>query len=485
MLRFTKRQSPSSPLGTVEPGVDDSKRKRRSASSKSMLNAYYMTFSESTRRLMWMATLVGIFFMERRRTRIRNALNLDGTSVLTGIMIETPEDGAMHHANRVPRKFTNITTGSIPFGNSQACFNMIQAEVKCMLDFPFVDLREFRKDYRYERLKQVLPLPDNDVGAVLTQRGIGNSHEDGNQDRAFILAPFYPFSNPVLSTDFFMAVFDGHGEYGHVIAQSAMDQFPVTLAKELNLAKKTSDAVHELMTQVLIHTFRKVDSQVPDIDLSGTTATVTLKLGEYLHIANVGDSRTFIVLYQKDKETTKFIYSTTPDTADVPSERERILGMGGSIYLPPPGPRGVQQSTRVFVTTVDADTNETQSFVLENSRSIGDRAVKDRGVVCEPKVASLHLPSVWQNHPEEEMFIFAATDGLLDKMAIQHIADRLAASLYREDTVSPLETIEGIILDANQIWEHSRTLNDENELLSYRDDITLAVVKVSRETNAA
>jgi serine/threonine protein phosphatase PrpC len=432
-----------------------------------------------------MATLVVIFFMERRRTRIRNALNLDGTSILTGIMIETPEDWAMYHVNPVPRQFTNITTGSMPFGNSQACFNIIQSEVKCMLDYPFVDLREFRKDYRYERLKQVLPLPDNDASAVLTQRGIGNSHEDGNQDRAFILSPFYPFSNPGQSKDFLMAVFDGHGDYGHVIAQSAMDKLPVTLAMELNLAKQTIDAVHELMTQVLIHTFRKVDSQVPDIDLSGTTATVTLKLGEYLHIANVGDSRTFIVLYQKDKGTTKFFFSTTVDTADVPAERERILGMGGSIYVPPPGPRGVKQSTRVFVNTVDAVTNETQSFVLENSRSIGDRAVKDRGVVCEPRVASLHLPSVWQNHPEEELFIFSATDGLLDKMAIQLIADRLAASLYRDDTVSPLETIEGIILDANQIWEHSRTLNDKNELMTYRDDITLAVVKVSRETIAA
>lgn len=488
MQRLAKRSNPSaSPSSKVEADLghavqlDDLKRNRQTTRSARIFGkTYLVTVSESTRRMIWLGTLVILFFMERRRTRIRNSLNLEGTTVITGILIETTEDG--NQASRMLNKFSNVTVGQIPFQETEACHNLITTNKECILYYPFADLREFRNSHPHERLKQVLTLPDNDSSAVLTQRGIGVNHEDGNQDRAIIISPSYPFSDPGISSDFLMALFDGHGLYGHHISQAAMTELPATLATELRKAKKARNgAVHELMTEVLIHTFRNVDKDVPDVDLSGTTAAVTLKLGEYLHIASVGDSRTFVVLYNKEKDTTKFFYSTTPDTPEVPTERDRILGMGGSIYLPPPGPRGIRLPPRVYVTLVYQETNESESFALENSRSIGDRAVKDRGVVCEPKVASLHLPSLWNNHPGEEVFVFSATDGLLDKMAVQIVADRIAGALYRQDTVSPLETIEGIILDANQIWEHSRTVSDKNELVNYRDDITLTVVKVQDE----
>jgi serine/threonine protein phosphatase PrpC len=460
---------------------EDSKSKRRARSSKILWHVFQMSVSESTRRIMWLGTLVIIFVMERRRTWIRSSLNLNETTVLTGIMIETSEDGTRISDRRLD-KFTEITTGSVPFQDTKACNDLMKSNNKCIQFYPFVDLREFRKQNPHKRLKQAMQIPDNYSSGLLTQRGVGVSHEDGNQDRAILLSPFHPFSRPGLSTDFLSAVFDGHGQYGHYISQAAMESLPTFLAIELNLALQTKAEIHEVITEVFIQTFRKIDKYVPDIDLSGTTATVVLKLGQHLHIANVGDSRTFVVLYHTEKETTKLFYSTTPDTLDVPVERERILGMGGSIYLPPTGPRGVQPPPRVYVTIINPVTNETESFALENSRSIGDRAVKDSGVVCEPKVASLNLQSLWQNHPGEEVFVFSTTDGLLDKMAVQSVADRLAGGLYRQDTVSPLETIEGIILDVNEIWEHSRILNEKNELMNYRDDMTLAVMKVQRET---
>ena len=481
MQRPTKRSlsvQEGTDLGCERQG--DSKSKRRTRSSKILLHAFQISVSESARKTMWLGTLVIIFFMERRRTRIRNNLNLKETVVLTGIMIESSEDGARISDRRLD-KFTEITIGSAPFQDTKACNDLMESNNKCMLYYPFVDLREFRKLNPHQRLKQAIQIPHNDASGLLTQRGVGVNHEDGNQDRAFLLSPFHPFSRPGLSTDFLSAVFDGHGQYGHFISQAAMESLPTSLAMELNMALQTKAEIHELITEVFIQTFRKIDKYVPDFDLSGTTATVVLKLSQHLHIANVGDSRTFVVLYHKEKETTYLLYSTSPDTPDVPVERERILGMGGSIYLPPPGPRGVQLPPRVFVTVANPDTNETESFALENSRSIGDRAVKNRGVVCEPKVASLNLDSLWQNHPGEEIFVFSTTDGLLDKMAVQSVADRLAGGLYRQDTVSPLETVEGIILDANEIWEHSRILNEKSELVNYRDDITLLVMKVQRE----
>jgi serine/threonine protein phosphatase PrpC len=250
--------------------------------------------------------------------------------------------------------------------------------------------------------------------------------------------------------------------------------------------------LHQVMTQVMINTFHRVDRHVNENSeatigpMSGATMTVALKLGDHLHVANVGDSQTFVVIY--DTTTTgadsskdgiiSILYATRPDKPDLPDERQRILDNGGSLWLPPPTARGGQAPPRVYLEGLtDPVTNETRNYVLGLSRSIGDTAAHDTaGVVADPMVASLQV-SAFTDDPNKNLFVFSASDGLLQKMAPLGIAERLAASLFRVDTVSPLETIEGILLDANEAWSKSRSV-ENNELKPYRDDMTLAVIKV-------
>jgi serine/threonine protein phosphatase PrpC len=439
--------------------------------------------------------------MERHRTILRSKLNLVSTTVVSGIILETPEDDAFPAGRG---NFVNITTGSQLYQASKGCVSN-----SCQIHYPFVDLKEFKSEHMRKRLKQILKLPpDEDKSsslffALLTQRGIGTNHEHGNQDRSMLLHPFHAVHDEdkksVVSstaTDFLLCLLDGHGSDGNTVAQTAMNDLPISLTKELKKAMTMTGAdmtqLHQVMTQVMINTFHRVDrhvngnSEVAIGPMSGTTMTVALKLGDHLHVANVGDSQTFVVIYDTTTtlaDSTKdgiisILYATRPDKPDLPDERQRILDNGGSLWLPPPTARGGQAPPRVYLEGLtDPVTNETRNYVLGLSRSIGDTAAHDTaGVVADPMVASLQV-SAFSDNPNKQMFIFSASDGLLQKMAPLGIAERLAASLFRTDTVSPLETIEGILLDANEAWSKSRSV-ENNELKANRDDMTLAVIKV-------
>ena len=438
--------------------------------------------SEHVRRGVWVVTLLCVFFLERNRTYRRSKLDLIPTRLVSGIIMETPDDTIPSSSSP---DFVRPSTGIRTFAGTAPCYMYRDVNTdKCWLHFPFVDLRDFHGRHPGKRIKQVMKLnmtsvPQHDDLAVLTQTGLGPNHQLGNQDRAFAIAPFYPFKIKSRQSDFVMCLMDGHGSEGHHMAEATMRDFPVVLTKELNKAAQVvsdESKLHQLVTEVMINAFRKVDSHVPDAAASGTTLTVALKLGRHLHIANVGDSRAFVVTYQPEDGTAKILYSTEPDKPDDPNEQQRILDNGGKLWLPPATIRGVQPPPRVFLELLD-EKNETTTLALGVSRSIGDRAASDVGVIADPRVATLKLAGLWDKHPNTQVFVFAASDGVLQKIAPQTVAERLAASLYRDDTVTPLETIEGIFLDANEIWSKSRT-NEHGKIVPYRDDMTLAVSKV-------
>jgi serine/threonine protein phosphatase PrpC len=477
LYRKSKKQSVSLPHH-VEDG--EKKKVNRAIEKRSKwvnIRSFSILFdqilvSERARKVVWMAALLTIFILERRRTflRMKRASNVT-TKIISGIIIESPEDSFP-----TTHEFMEVRTGTQVFDGTKVCSRDTSAP-PCQITFPFVDLNEFQKQHGRKRLKQaVQQLPTNQrTYAILTQRGIGVNHQNGNQDRAMVMYPFYPFETRIRdSTDFLLCLLDGHGPDGHTIADTAVLDVSVSLSKELNKAMTAvvdNTQLHRLMTQILIKTFHKVDRHIQDSATSGATMTVALKLGDHLHIANVGDSQTFVVAY-KD-EAVEILYATRPDKPDIPDERQRILSSGGSLWLPPLTSRGVQPPPQVYLEFVDEQTNVTSNYVLGLSRSIGDRVAHSFGVVADPIVASLQVSAF----SDRQLFVFSASDGLLEKMAALTIAERLAASLYRDDTVSTVESIEGILLDANEAWTRSRVV-ENGELKNYRDDMTLAVVKV-------
>lgn len=94
------------------------------------------------------------------------------------------------------------------------------------------------------------------------------------------------------------AVFDGHG--GKVCAKYVKEYLPELLKEELNQCKQASDLE---IYNALRRTFIKIDKNWKDLpfqktlhrDISGTTATTSIIIGNHLWVANVGDSRTVLV----------------------------------------------------------------------------------------------------------------------------------------------------------------------------------------------
>jgi serine/threonine protein phosphatase PrpC len=189
--------------------------------------------------------------------------------------------------------------------------------------------------------------------AMITR--IGESHRI-NQDRAALFTPFLTKLSPSTVDSFLVALFDGHGRQGHIIAEYCIEEFPYRLAKKLN---ELSDPVNDKdILRAMNETFLETDIYAPPNALEGgATATISLRIGSKLYIGNVGDSQTILV-----SADSAVAYMTRKDKAILPEERSRIEGLGGKIFINP------QNISRVVVYSVTAR----ESIALAMSRSIGD-----------------------------------------------------------------------------------------------------------------
>ena len=190
---------------------------------------------------------------------------------------------------------------------------------------------------------------------------IGESHRF-NQDRAVLFKPFVTNLSPSASQydSFLLALFDGHGRHGHVVAEYCIQEFPDRLAKKLNNLPKTEAGVarDKDILKALNETFVETDIYAPPNALKGgATATVSLRIGSKLYVANAGDSQTILVAADSS-----IAYMTRKDKALLPDERSRIEALGGKIFVNP------QNVSRVVVYSVTAR----EAIALAMSRSIGD-----------------------------------------------------------------------------------------------------------------
>lgn len=131
---------------------------------------------------------------------------------------------------------------------------------------------------------------------TLTLRGFkgGRLQDQINQDRAMILSPFsiLEYSSTDQPVAQLLGVFDGHGGGGERTSQYAVDHLPSLLATKLasifaggQPPEETDSAVAEALNEV----FLEVDKNDPTKGNAGCTATVVLRLGQKLFVANAGD----------------------------------------------------------------------------------------------------------------------------------------------------------------------------------------------------
>mmetsp|Transcript_6603 Transcript_6603/g.10716 ORF Transcript_6603/g.10716 Transcript_6603/m.10716 type:complete len:585 (-) Transcript_6603:52-1806(-) len=375
-------------------------------------------------------------------------------------------------------------------------------------------LEELRKKTIAEDGKEssLLKTSGTETAATLTLIGYkgGRMEDQINQDRAFCLSPFM-YTNmkdgtkdqPVARL---LGVFDGHAKFGERVSEYVVKTLPALLGNKLVAQEELNN---QEIGRILQDTFIEIDASSPAEPSGGCTASIVLQIDSNIYVANAGDSRSFVAVHVTDPisnvETTHIIYGTREDKPHLSFERLRVEAMGGNVYIPPGG----KGTTRVLYQ--DPTTGSTSGLAM--SRSLGDWDAGDVGVVPDPTIAILNIkdmkskvieklntncqnkskeveidPATGESSPSSEcstfgendvkVFSFAATDGLLDYIPENSIADHLAKGLYHnkeaEQSIHLLTACEDLIYAAAQGWQ-------EDKGGRYRDDIAISVADLESD----
>eukprot|EP00746_Dinoflagellata_sp_MGD_P153938 gnl/MRDRNA2_/MRDRNA2_84547_c0_seq2.p1 gnl/MRDRNA2_/MRDRNA2_84547_c0~~gnl/MRDRNA2_/MRDRNA2_84547_c0_seq2.p1 ORF type:complete len:389 (+),score=57.75 gnl/MRDRNA2_/MRDRNA2_84547_c0_seq2:29-1168(+) len=284
----------------------------------------------------------------------------------------------------------------------------------------------------------------------------GAKAKNTNQDRGSVVYPFA--GNPQQA---FFAVYDGHGEGGEMVSQFTMNVVPDMLEKHPGLVGNETAAFETA--------FINADRQLLAMkgknyfNHRGTTALAALMRGNQLWVANAGDCR--CVLASKhtsgnmwDEQGNSFRVKvkdlSTDQKPHSPGERERIDQSGGQVTDPPaPGFPG-----RVFP---PYPINGEIPF-LTVSRSIGDFALKDCGVIATPEVKAFEFTS-------DDLFMIMASDGVWEFISSEEAADIVWGVLRSGGDATKATDV--LVKNARNRW------HDESDGI-YRDDITAIVVSL-------
>jgi len=241
-------------------------------------------------------------------------------------------------------------------------------------------------------------------------------------------------------------VMDGHGEFGHLVAQFVQDNLPVYLAAEKNLKEDPE----KYITLAVKKMCDKLAETNINIAFSGTTAVFGVKIDQKLYVGNIGDSRC-VVCRQTANGEIESIALSIDQKPDNPKEKARILKAGGRVE-PLPGPPGEDTGPpRVWLAEVDVPG-------LAMSRSIGDEVSQTVGVICVPEIVEHDLA-------KEDLFAIWASDGVWEFMENK---DAIALVHKHRDNLDDAAT--------RLVEEACRRWRQEEEVI---DDITVVVLQFS------
>lgn len=292
--------------------------------------------------------------------------------------------------------------------------------------------------------------------ALLTQKGASHSV---NQDRGVLIQPFHMKLGGGQSekNSLLTAIFDGHGRQGHIVADYFTRDFPGRLFDALNTLDHIDDAgIVWALNKSLVETDIYGP---PNLLFGGSTASVTLRHGSKLFIANTGDSQTMIASLPNETtlgrpptmEDANIVYTTRKDKALLPDEHARITALNGTIRINPK-----THDSRVIVYSSAAR----ETIGLAMSRSLGDWEWKPVGVTAEPIVDLIDLAQ----YPTP--FLISASDGFFDMRRNQFYAKQFSQSFGMAKR-QPL----------HQLWEVLGLITPKVQK-GYRDDMTAIVVKL-------
>ncbi|ERN15400.1 hypothetical protein AMTRI_Chr05g68920 [Amborella trichopoda] len=249
-----------------------------------------------------------------------------------------------------------------------------------------------------------------------------------NQD-AFILCQGYGEGDGL-----FCGVFDGHGQYGHLVSKRVREWLPSMLLRQRDGLMNGFSQGFEAWDEACIRGFKALDKNLKlsndlDCSFSGTTAVTIIKQGGYLVVANLGDSRAVLGTISEDGTLTA-IQLTTDQKPNVPQEAERIRQCNGRVFALKEEPK-IQ---RVWLPDED-------SPGLAMARAFGDFQLKDFGLSAVPQVTHHKLTS-------KDQFVILASDGVWDALSNTEVVSIVSSAETKETAA------KDVVESAIQAWQH-------------------------------
>jgi serine/threonine protein phosphatase PrpC len=325
---------------------------------------------------------------------------------------------------------------------------------------------------------------------IVTQSG-NKGHESPNQDRSILIQGIKYHRNErshEQRNDFFLAaLFDGHGDLGHVTSHVAVTNLPLLLLQSIQMIQNSNNqetVADDLIPKIIRDAFDTIDTRsvIAQVPRGGSTAVLVVRFKNTVYIASAGDSTAYLIQWFDTNHNDSTSIRTTDQKVlpysilksavqhkpTNPLERKRIEENGGRVYIPR---QGSHESSRVIYESIDEGGQMVQTG-LAMSRSLGDTTAKElRVVISDPDIVTYTLPD---SNNLDSFFIILASDGLMDVTDLSDLIIPVGTSLYGDERASmPLQTVcHTIVQRAIDTWN----LATGNQ---YRDDITLLVHKVS------
>ncbi|KAJ1613788.1 PP2C phosphatase [Cryptosporidium canis] len=258
------------------------------------------------------------------------------------------------------------------------------------------------------------------------------------------------------------AVFDGHGPHGDVVAEFVSNKFISSITQLLSsysgqFSKGISPPTRQQIKNFFIVLFHSIDVQLSELKYgismwSGCTAAVCIRIFNEVHIAWVGDSKVVVYKFSRPVNTESGSQSlqssstnscepsiswwTTSDhVPNRPDELSRITDCGASI-------------TVYSTPWLNKSTTRIREHGIAMSRSFGDKAGSQFGVICKPDMASIKLKSDDSSGKSEDSWaIVVASDGIWDSLSEEEVGYKIMKNLIWRETES---SVEGTTHEMNQ-----------------------------------
>ena len=259
------------------------------------------------------------------------------------------------------------------------------------------------------------------------------------------------------------AVFDGHGFNGHIISEYLKENLIKKLANHPRL--KVLDNLENIYSQfndnkfkIIKELFYEIDNEILNLninkDLSGSTCTLLIQIGDKIINANIGDSKAILVYEDVNinniKNKYKFVKLSKDCTPNIEIEKKRILMNGGKVIQLKNNNEQEIGPLRIFL-------KDKMIPDLSITRSFGDKIGKSIGVISNPVINEYTLN-------KSVKFILIASSGIWRFMKEKEIINYGLKYYLLND---PDNFCKNVVNKSMELWKQN---------VGNIDDITILVI---------